>query len=135
MGKILNKAKNVGKNYYFYFTLYWIGLIGTSIITIARYDIIAQSLNFDNWYEALILLGLIWSLPILTYTFLQKITRTLAISVSGIIFVVITIIYWFSTSGVETFVEEVKIALIPFLFLFVLYSGFIIGVKGAKKIR
>jgi hypothetical protein len=115
MGKILNKAKNVGKNYYFYFALYWIGLIGT--------------------YEALILLGLIWSLPILAYTFLQKITRILAICVSGIIFVVITIIYWISTTGVETFVEEVKIALIPFLFLFVLYSGFIIGIKGAKKIR
>lgn len=135
MGKILAKAKSIGKSYYFYWTLYWIGLIGTIIITIVRYDIIAQALDFDNWYESLILLGLMWSVPILAYTFLQKITRTLAICVSGIMFIIILIIYWISTSGAETFVEEVKIALIPFLFLFVLYSGVYTGIRGAKKIR
>lgn len=135
MGKIIGKVKSAGKSYYFYFTLYWIGLIATSLITYLRYDIINEVLNFDNWYEALLLLGAIWSIPILAYTFLQKITRTLAILVSGIMFIIITIIYWISTAGAEIFVDKVKIALIPFLFLFVLYSGLHIGVKGGQKIK
>lgn len=135
-GKLLvGKAKSIGKSYYFYWVLYWVGLIGTTIITITRHELIAQALNFANWYEPLLLLGAIWSIPILSYTFLQKITRTLAICVSGITFIIILIIYWISTSGAETFVEEIKLFLIPFLFLFVLYSGVIIGIKGAKKIR
>ena len=139
MGKLLSKTvgatKSVGKSYYFYYALYWVGLISTTIITFVRYDIIAQALNFSTIWEALILLCAVWSIPVLAYTFLQKLTRRLAMTVAGIMFIVVLIIYWVSTAGAEVFVADTKEFLYAFLFIFVLINAFSIGIKGSKKIR
>lgn len=135
MGKILGKVKSVGKNYYFYATLYCVGILGMLIITFVRYDLIAQLLNFDNWLDAMYLLGTLLSLPILAYMFLQKITRSLAVIVAGITSILIMIIYWISTSNATIFVETLRDFLSPFLALFFIYSALTTVIHIWKKIQ
>jgi len=123
MGRIVGKLKVVGKNYYFYATLYCVGIIGMLIITYFRYDILAEALNIDNWEEVMFLLGTLLSLPILCLMFLKKITRTLAITVAGIMSMIVMVAYWISTSGAETFVTRLKTILAPVLAAFFIYSA------------
>ena len=124
MGKILSKAKTVGKNYYFYCVLYSLGIIGIIIITIARHNIIDNALGSDwpFWLEIIYLLGTLFSLPILSLLFLQRITRGIAIFVAGIISLIIMIVYWISTTGAETFITTLRDVLAPFLAIFFIYS-------------
>ena len=135
MGKLMGKAKSVGKNYYFYAALYCIGIIGMLIVTITRYEVIEQALNVDNWTDVLYLLGTVLSLPILALMFLQKINKTLATMLAGIMSLLIFIIYWISTTGVETFVDILRDALTPFLALFFVYSAILSMTTVWKKIK
>ena len=135
MGKIIGKAKAVGKSHYFYASCYCIGIIGILIITYFRYDIVAEALNIDNWEEVMYLLGTLLSLTILSYMFLQKITRGLAVTVAGIISIVVMIIYWISTSSAETFIDTLKTVLAPFLAAFFIYSALLTMLHIWPKIK
>ena len=134
MGKILGKAKTLGKNYYFYATLYCAGIIGMLIITYFRSDIINQALNLDNWIDVMYLLGTLLSLPVLAFMFLQKITKALAIVIAGILSILIMIIYGISTSGANIFIETLRNALAPFLAVFFIYSALSTMPRVWKKI-
>ena len=135
MGKIIGKAKAVGKSYYLYATLYCAGIIGMLIITFYRYDVITQALNTDNWKGIVFLLGTLLSLPILALMFLQKITRTLAVLVAGITSITVMIVYWISTTGAETFVATLKTSLTPFLAIFFLYTAITSMIYVWQKIK
>lgn len=135
MGKIIGKAKAVGKSYYFYCFLYCVGMIGTVAITIYRHEIISDALNFTKWWNGFLLVTVLWSVPILSYKLMVEITRTLAIAVSGVSFVIILIIYGISTTRAELFVNNIKDFLMPFLLFFVFYSGIIIAVKMWQKVK
>ena len=134
MAKITNVAKSVGKNYYFYAALYCVGIIGILIITYFRYDVLDEALNFDNWHEVMLLLGTLLSLQILAYMFLQRITRSLAVCVAGIISIVIMIIYLISTNKASEVIIIVKAALSPVLAIFFIYSALSTMFSVWKKI-
>ena len=135
MGKLVSGAKTIGKNYYFYSSLYCIGIIGMLIITYSRYDIIEEALNLENWKDVMYLLGTLLSLPVLAYMFLQKITRSLAVLIAGIISVVIMIVYWISTAGAETFVTTLRDLLSPFLAIFFIYSALLTLIHIWQKVK
>lgn len=135
MGKIIGKAKSIGKSYYLYATLYCAGIIGMLIITFTRYDVITEALNVDNWKGIVFLLGTLLSLPILALMFLQKITRTLAVLVAGITSITVMIVYWISTTGAEKFVDTLKTALTPVLAIFFLYTAITSMIYVWQKIK
>lgn len=135
MVNLLGKAKSVGKNYYFYAALYCIGFLGIMIITIVRYKIIVRELHIVNWDDILTLLGILLALPVLAFSLLQKVTRSLATIIAGIFSIVIMIIYWVSTAGAETFVHNLKDILYPFLPIFLIFSGTKLLIQIWKKIR
>lgn len=135
MNKFTSGAKTIGKNYYFYASLYCIGIIGMLIITYSRYDIIEEALNLENWKDVMYLLGTLLSLPVLAYMFLQKITRSLAVLIAGIISVVIMIVYWISTAGAETFVTTLRDLLSPFLAIFFIYSALLTLIHIWQKVK
>ena len=134
MGKIFKKAKTVGKNYYFYATLYCVGIIGMIIITCVRYEVIAQALNFQNWLDVMYLLGTLLSLPILAFMFLQRITKTLATFVAGLLSFLIMVIYGISAIVADTFITTLKDVLSPFLAFFFIYSALSSMIHIWKKI-
>jgi hypothetical protein len=135
MGRLVSGAKTIGKNYYFYASLYCIGILGMLIITYSRYDIIDEALNLENWKSVMYLLGTLLSLPVLAYMFLQKITRSLAVLIAGVISIVIMIIYWISTTGAETFVATLRDILSPFLAIFFIYSALLTLIHIWQKVK
>lgn len=132
---IIGKLGSLSRKYYLYATLYCVGIIGMLIVTFYRFELIAEILNMDNWKDTIYLLGTLLSLPILAYMFLQKINRSVAITVAGITSFVIFIVYWISTSTAETFIAELRAFLTPFLALFFLYSALTSMIHVWKKVK
>lgn len=135
MGKIIGKAKSIGKSHYLYAACYNIGLIGILLITYFRRDIVAEALKIDSWIETMYLLGTLLSLIVLSYMFLKKITRGLAVRVAGLLSIIIMIIYWISTSSAETFIETLRNFLAPFLAAFFIYVAIMTGIDVWPKIK
>jgi hypothetical protein len=132
MGRITSGAKTVGKNIYFYSVLYTVGVIGIAIITFARYDIIIEKLAIINWGEVVLLLGMLYSLPVLALSFISKINRTLAIMVAGIVSIVVCIIFWISANSASDMIITIRELLVPFLGIYFLCLAFI-GVPGVFR--
>ena len=132
MGRITSGAKTVGKNIYFYSLLYTIGIIGIAIITIVRYEIIIEKLVIVNWGEVVLLLGMLYSLPVLALTFISKINRTLAIMIAGIVAIIVMIVYWISTTSANDMIVTIRTMLIPVLGIYFLCLAFI-GVPGVFR--
>jgi len=125
---IFGRIKTLGMSYYFYATIYCIGIIGMLIITFFRYAIIVEVLNVDNWVDVMYLLGTLLSLPILALMFLKKITRTLSITVAGILSILVFIIYWIS-------VATLRDVLAPFLAAFFIYNAVASMIYVWQKVR
>lgn len=132
MGRITSGAKAVGKNIYFYSFMYCIGIVGIAIITIVRYEIIIEKLVIVNWGEVVLLLGMLYSLPVLALTFISKINRTLAIMIAGIVSIIVLIIYWISTTSANDMIVTIRTMLIPVLGLYFLCLAFV-GVPGVFR--
>lgn len=132
MSRIASGAKTVGKNIYFYSFLYTIGIVGIAVITFVRYDIIIEKLAIINWGEVVLLLGMLYSLPVLTLNFISKINRTLAITLSGIVSIVVCIIYWISANSASDMIITIRELLVPFLGIYFLCLAFI-GVPGVFR--
>ena len=132
MGKIVSGARTVGKNVYFYSILYCIGIVGILIITFVRYEIIIEKLAIVNWSEVVLLLGALYSLPVLALTFISKLNRTLAILIAGIVAIIVFIVYWISTSSANDMVLNIRELLVPVLGIYFLCSAFI-GVPGVFR--
>jgi hypothetical protein len=125
MGRITSGAKTVGKNVYFYSFLYCIGIIGIAVITIGRYDIIIEKLAIVNWGEVILLLGMLYSLPVLALSFVSKFNRTLAIMLAGIVSIIVFVIYWVSATSASDLIVTIRIMLIPVLGGYFVISAFI----------
>lgn len=132
MGKITSGARAVGKNIYFYSFLYCIGIVGILVITIIRYDIIIEKLAIINWSEVVLLLGALYSLPVLTLTFISKFNRTMAIMIAGIVAIIVFIVYWISTTSASDMVLTIRDLLVPILGIYFLCSAFM-GVTGVFR--
>ncbi len=109
MGRITSGAKTVGKNVYFYSFLYCIGIIGIAVITIGRYDIIIEKLAIVNWGEVILLLGMLYSLPVLALSFVSKFNRTLAIMLAGIVSIIVFVIYWVSATSASDLIVTIHV--------------------------
>ncbi len=125
MGKLTSGAKTVGKNIYFYALLYCVGIIGILVVTVIRYEIIVEKLAIVNWGEVVLLLGMLYSLPVLALTFISKLNRTLAIMLAGIVAMIVFIIYWISATSASNMIEIIRSSLIPVMGIFFLVSAFL----------
>jgi uncharacterized membrane protein YsdA (DUF1294 family) len=125
MGKLISGAKSVGKNIYLYSVLYCIGILGILFITIARYEIIVEKLAIVNWNEVVLLLGMLYSLPVLALTFLSKVNRTIAIMIAGVVSVIVFIVYWISTTSASEMIITIRELLVPVLGIYFLVLAFV----------
>jgi len=125
MGKVTSASKKVGKNLYFYASLYCIGVIGIIIITISRYDIIIDKLGIVNWGELVLLLGLMYSLPVLALTFVGKVNKSMAIILAGVMSIIIFIVYCISAITAGEMIVNIKTILNPVLGVFFIITAFI----------
>jgi len=129
MGRLTSTGRSLGKSLYFYATLYCIGTIGMVIVTINRHDIIYDKLDMVNWGEMFLLLGLLYSLPVLFLTFIQRVNKSLAITIAGSTCFIIFIVYWISSANASDMITTIRNVLNPILGIFFIGTAFIMLVK------